>query len=102
MIMKEKFNIEKVNVVINHRIKSVNGNRLPGYSKLAQASVHFNLNDSSYRTNIYFIVPEPIDIEYSERRYWMENRELIADEIFEMCSTYDELKKFQKEMNGRF
>lgn len=100
--MKENFEIENVNVTIKHRVQSVNGNYLPGYSKLAMVTVYFKHNGSSWKTKIYVLISEPIDYEYSERRYYEEQRSMIEDEIFEMCSTYDELKKFQKEMNGRF
>lgn len=102
MNMKKDFEITKINVTVLHKIQSVNGNWLPAYSVLSRATVYFKHNGSSWNTKIYVLIPEPIDYEYSERRYYSEQKDFIAEEIWEMCSTYDELKKYQNEMNGRF
>lgn len=98
----KKFKITKINVSILHKIQSINGNWLPAYSVLVKSSVHFDYKGSSYRTNIYHLISEPIDCEYSERRYYSEQKDGIAEEIWYTCTTYDELKKYQKECNSRF
>lgn len=102
MNMNENFKISKVNVTVLHKIQSVNGNLIPGYTKVAKAIVYFEYNDSKYRTNIYTLINEPIDIECSVRQYYSDMRDCVAEEIFNMCPTYEELKKYQKEMNNLF